>query len=460
MESRRRRGFRGYVITDSYGVWYLANSRRLGSEADCMCQALLAGIDVEIGTCNTNVVGLVLGGRLSEKVLDGKVALLLSYRIRLGMLAGPGEDPYSSLGAKDVDTPEHRKLALECAEKSLVLVKNDGVLPLDREKLARVCVTGARAMDELALYGIYYGTASHTVTPLSGIAMAAGPGVVVNDIEYCDDEDHPLDAVVVCIGFNSSMEGEQVGSADANGKSDRGSTALPPGDLDLLRKVRKGVGRKPVIAVCFGGGPFDLREVNELADATMLAWYPGEEGGTAIGRAIFGDANPGGRLPVTFPMKNSDIPPMESYALEGRTYLYSGKPPLYPFGFGLSYTSFEYSDASVRQTEDGVDVSCVLTNTGTRDGEEVVQVYLRAPADSGDRRRHHLAGFVRVGLKAGERRAVVVSVPRERFAVYGEDGVPRIPDGRTMGFIGGGQPGFARTIGLEMPCAAGRVGLE
>ena len=451
-------GFRGYVITDSDGVWHLANTRRVGGDADCMCRALRAGLDVEIGPCNTNVVGLVRGGRLPERELDEKVSRLLAYRIRLGMLAGPGEDPYAALGARDVDTPEHRALARICAEKSLVLVKNDGVLPLDRNRLRRVCVTGPRALDELAVYGIYYGTASHVVPALSGIAKAAGPGVMVNDLELTDNESHPLDATVVCIGLNSSMEGEQVGAADANAKSDRGSTALPAGDLELLKRARAGIGRKPLVAVCFGGSPLDLRDVNEIADATILAWYPGEEGGTAIGKAIFGDINPAGRLPVTFPLKASDIPAMENYALEGRTYLYSEKQPLYPFGYGLSYTTFDYSDIAVRRTATGVDVSCVLANTGRYAGDEVVQVYLRAPSNAGDRRRHHLAGFARVNLKAGERRTVTVFVPRERFAVYGEDGVPRLPDGPTTVFVGGGQPGFAPTVSAETMCAAGKDG--
>ena len=440
-------GFRGYVITDSDGVFHLAHTRRLGSEADCMCRALQAGLDVEIGPCWKTVPGLVRDGRLTEKTLDEKVTRLLAHRIRLGLLAGAGEDPYAALGAADVDTLEHRALARTCAEESLVLVKNDGVLPLDRSRLRRVCVTGPRALDELAMYGIYYGTAGYVVPALSGIAKAAGPGVMVNDLELTDSEDHPLDATVVCIGLNSSMEGEEVGAADANAKSDRGSTALPAGDLELLRRARSGIGRKPLIAVCFGGSPLDLRDVNAIADATILAWYPGEEGGTAVGKAIFGDVNPAGRLPVTFPLKGSDIPPMESYALEGRTYLYATREPLYPFGYGLSYTHFVYSLPTAKKNGDGsVVVSATVRNVGSRAGDEVVQLYVRAPKGSGDRRRHHLEGFRRIRLAAGESRTVSFALDAGQLSVFDADGRTFLPRGETTVFIGGGQPGFAETV--------------
>ena len=435
-------GFRGYTITDSDGIWHLANTRGIASELECAALAAEAGLDIEIGTCWTNLLAAVRGGRIAESVIDDKVVRAMTMRIRLGL--GGGSSPYDSLGAGDVDTLANRALALRCAEKSLVLVKNDrGVLPLDRRKLRRICVTGLRALDEVALYGNYYGIASHAVPVLSGVAKSAGVEVQVNDIECSDDADHPLDAVVVCIGLTAEMEGEQ---GSPNAKSDRAGTALPESDIALLRNIRKTVGALPVVAVVFGGSPLDLGLVAKQCDAILFAWYPGEEGGTAVANALFGDVNPGGRLPVTFPGSDVDLPPMSDYSLEGRTYLYARSRPQYPFGYGLSYTRFAYSNLRTERTDSGVKVTVSVKNAGTRDGDEVVQLYVRAPAAAGDRRLHHLEGFSRVSFAAGESRDVSFVLDRSQFSVFGEDGRRITPDGEFTIFVGGCQPGFADVV--------------
>ena len=198
----------------------------------------------------------------------------------------------------------------------------------------------------------------------------------------------------------------------------------------------------------FGGSPFDLKPVCELSDAVMLAWYPGEQGGRAVARAVLGRVNPAGRLPITYPQSYDDLPDFKDYSLAGRTYRYATKNPAYPFGHGLSYTTFAYSDLQVGafDASGAANVSVTVTNTGKVAGDEVVQLYVRAPKDAGDRRVHHLEGFSRVTLAAGETKRVTFAVRREQLQVFGEDGKPFLPKGGTTVFVGGGQPGFAQTV--------------
>ena len=187
----------------------------------------------------------------------------------------------------------------------------------------------------------------------------------------------------------------------------------------------------------------------KLSDAVLVVWYPGERGGEAIARTIFGLNNPAGRLPITYPKSYEDLPDFKDYSLAGRTYLYATKEPLYPFGYGLSYTTFSYSNPRVESKGAKV-VSVDVTNTGKLEGDEVVQAYVRAPAAAGDRRLHHLEGFERVTLKPGETKTVSIKLPKSAFFVYGEHGKPAVPAGESIVFLGGGQPGFAETVSVKV----------
>jgi beta-glucosidase len=200
------------------------------------------------------------------------------------------------------------------------------------------------------------------------------------------------------------------------------------------------------VAIVFGGSPVDLKPIEEVADAVIFAWYPGEAGGKAIARTLFGKSNPSGRLPVTFPKSYEDLPDFTDYSLSGRTYRYATKEPAYPFGYGLSYTTFAYSDIkTARLPNGGFRVTAKVTNTGKVAGEEVSQLYLRAPASAGDRRKHHLEGFKRISLKPGESGEVAFDLTREQFQVFDEEGTAFVPS-KTRVFVGGGQPGFSDTV--------------
>ena len=254
--------------------------------------------------------------------------------------------------------------------------------------------------------------------------------------------------LVLCLGITADDEGEE-GCSVNNAGADRSQYGIPDGQLKYLAEQRKKHKNAKIVSVVFGCSPFDLAPVVKLSDAVLVVWYPGERGGEAIARTIFGLNNPAGRLPITYPKSYEDLPDFKDYSLAGRTYLYATKKPLYPFGYGLSYTTFAYSNPRV-ESKGGKVVSVDVTNTGKLEGDEVVQAYVRAPAAAGDRRVHHLEGFERVTLKPGETKTVSIKLPKSAFFVYGEDGKPSVPAGESIVFLGGGQPGFVETVSVKV----------
>ena len=427
-------GFRGHVVSDVGAVEDVLNGHHYKPNPLETAKATLAsGLDLCSSSFYRRVRDAVKDGRIGAKDLEAPLVNLFATRILLGDLDPTGATPWDGLGEKDVDAPASRALALEAAQKSLVLVKNDGLLPLSRDKFSYIGVNGPRAMDEAALYGNYNGYSSSPSTCIAGIVAEAGAGWRVTHQEI-----GLADVAVTCIGFTAFDEGEEGAGGD------RKSYSLPKSHLDLLRKQKKR-GLKTV-AVVFGGSPVNLSEVAELCNAVVVAWYPGEEGGRAIARALFGKANFSGRLPITYPKSYGDLPDFSDYSLVGRTYRYAKAPAAYPFGYGLSYTTFAYSGAMAERVAGGVRVSAKVRNAGKVAGDEVVQFYVRSPKDAGDRRLHHLEGFCRVSLGPGEEKEVSALVRDESFAVFGEDGRPSVPAGEYSVFVGGGQPRLASCV--------------
>ena len=438
-------GFRGHVVSDVGAVNDIFSGHKLAeSKADASLKAIAAGLDLCSESTYSELLAGVKSGAIDHKVFDRPLTHLLTTRILLGQLDVQGSTPWDGLGEKDVANEAHAAVALEMAEKSLVLVKNDNVLPLDVAKTKAIGLCGPRAFDEFALMGNYAGRPGKAYSCVSGIALEAGASVRTFFVRV-DDSAARCDVIVACIGITADDEGEEGTPLQGGGagKADRSQYGIPQRQLDEIKHYRKKLPGKKIVSVVFGGSPLDLKPVCELSDAVIIVWYPGEQGGRAIGRAILGKTNVFGRLPITFPQSYDDLPPIESYALEGRTYRYATKKPAYPFGFGLSYTTFAYSNANVHRQDGKIVVNADVKNTGGRDGEEVVQLYVRAPAAAGDRRLHHLEGFKRVALKAGETKRVSFELDDSAIAVYGEDGKQFVPKGETTFFIGGGQPGFS-----------------
>ena len=463
-------GFRGTVVSDVGAVddiWKNHKYRKNAVEGDLA--AIEGGLDLCSEATYHHMRGPVKEGKIDPAIFDKPLMHILTTRALLGDLDPKAKTPWDNLGEKDVNNAKHKAIALECAEKSIVLLKNDGVLPLDASKLKRLDVTG-RSREEHILMGNYNGEPADAVTILKGFLRELGSGVFI-------DTTSDSDPLVRVIGLCPIDEGED---------RDRKDIGMWPQQLKDLRRDRQRRPERKIIAVVPGGSAMDLREVCELCDAVLVCWYPGELGGTAVARTVVGKNNPSGRLPVTFYRNPGKMPDFEDYTLPGRTYLYTDQNVLYPFGYGLSYTTFAYTgikadtrnlpktaaaveidpDFSIRRDEAGqsqsdagekrpkqaaapvapsapmLTVSIDVENTGAVAGDEVVQLYVRSPEDSGDRRIHHLEGFKRVALKPGEKKRVSFALTAGQLAQFGKDGRQTLAKGVYRIFVGGGQPGY------------------
>jgi beta-glucosidase len=273
----------------------------------------------------------------------------------------------------------------------------------------------------------------------------------VNPIDWYSGVAADADVTIAVMGISNLLEGEEGAAIASPGKGDRFDIRLPENQLTFLRKIREQAPR--LVVVLFGGSPMAIPEVHELADAVLLAWYPGEEGGRAVADVLFGDAAPSGRLPITWPVSLDQLPPYDDYAMAGRTYRYMEKEPLYPFGFGLGFSSFEYSALELPESVaagDPVAVRVTVENTGGLAGEEVVQVYVTDLEASTTTPIASLAAFQRVSLAPGESRVVELQVAPERLELVLESGQRVLEKGDFEVTVGGASPG-ARAVALGAP---------
>jgi beta-glucosidase len=585
--------FRGYVVSDCDAIQDIYKGHQYAaSAAQASAKAVKAGTDLDCGSTYKSLVDAVHQGLISEKEIDRSVERLFTARFRLGMFDPPDKVPFSRIGMDEVESAAHQKLALEAAEKSMVLLKNEKqLLPLGGS-IKRLAVVGPAADDPDALLANYNGMPSHIVTPLAGIEKRFGGGAVVrfalgstyvesasalvpsNVLEpdpsaagqhglraeyfansdfsgtaavrrveprlyfqwemqdaamqraiprehfsvrwqgflrvphsgeyrlgllraechscprtdaarlYLDDKllvdlqtragesvtpetatvhleagratsirieyrqtggaggvellwkppaeasladaveaVKQSDAAILCVGLNAHLEGEE-SKIHIPGFSggDRTNINLPEPQEDLLDKVL-GLG-KPTVVVLVNGSALAVRSAKERAGAIVEAWYPGQEGGTAIADTLAGDSDPGGRLPVTFYQSADQLPAFDDYSMKGRTYRYFTGEPLYPFGYGLSFASFRYSSLSLKPRARGLEISAMVANTSHREGDEVVQLYLTRAEGA----EPTLRGFRRIHLRGGEGRQVTFAL--DGGELRGWDSVS----------IGGGQP--------------------
>jgi beta-glucosidase len=425
-------GFTGYVTSDCGAIDDLIDFYKVAKDnPHAAALAIAAGVDTSCLDTFGSLGASVRSGLVSEAVLDAALGRLVAIRLRLGMFDPPARVPYSALTLADNDTPAHAALALDAARQSIVLLQNDGTLPL-RPGLRCVAVIGPNADSVPVLVGNYNGTPSHSVTVLAGIRAALEPGVRVIRAAGCgyvaratpDDWDAALaaaaqaDVVVFAGGISAQLEGEAGDAAKAPGFSggDRTRIELPDVQGALLRALYA-IG-KPIVYVQMSGSAMAIPWEAEHLAAIVQAWYPGENGGTAVAEVLTGAYNPAGRLPVTFYAATRDLPRFADYGLAGRTYRYLRKAPLYPFGHGLSYTTFAYRNLVASATSDGIAVTFELENTGHVGGDEVVQVYLTRPAGNDRRPIRQLGAFARVQLAPGAARSVALVAPSATYAIW------------------------------------------
>jgi beta-glucosidase len=438
---RKQWGFDGYVTSDCGAIYDIfANHKFTDTPEAAAADAVKAGDDLCCGTDYKSLKRAVQTGLISEKEIDTAVGHLLTTRFRLGMFDPPEKVPFAQIPLSQNDTPEHENLALNVARESIVLLKNDGVLPLDLTKLKRIAVIGANAASVEMLLGNYHGTPSHPVTILDGIKAVAGTNVQVVYEPGCPltlahSGDKPdaeawakaigtawsADVIIYVGGISPELEGEEMNvNADGFSGGDRTRIELPSVQTEMLKALQ--ASGKPVIFVNCSGSAIAMPWAASNVPAILQAWYPGEAGGRAVAEILFGDVNPAGRLPVTFYRATADLPPFDDYSMSNRTYRYFNGKPLFAFGHGLSYTTFDYSDVRLNETNvpagNPVKVSFTLRNSGGYDGDEVAQIYFRHVHSALPQPKLALCGFVRIPLFQGQTARLTLQIPAERFRYW------------------------------------------
>jgi beta-glucosidase len=439
-------GFPGYVVSDCGAIADLFQRHKVVRTAEeAAALGVRSGTDLNCGDVYPRLATAVRQGLIREREVDTAVTRLFLARMKLGMFDPPDSVPWSRLDAATLDSPAHRELARQAAREAIVLLQNRGnALPL-RKDLGTIAVIGPNADAPAVLLGNYHGAPSDTVTPLRGIREAVSSrttvlfarGSNIADGAPAPDTIPPAtladsalavarraDAVILVLGLSNRLEGEEMRvQVDGFAGGDRTSLDLPAAQERLLEAVAS-VG-KPTILVLLNGSALAVRWAREHIPAIVEAWYPGQAGGTALADVLFGDYNPAGRLPVTFYQRVEDLPPFTDYDMKGRTYRYFDGPVLFPFGHGLSYTTFAYDslrfDRDSLAQGDTLAVSVVVSNIGNRAGEEVPQLYVQHPDSRVTRPRLDLRGYQRIALAPGERRTVVFRVPATALAWWNPD---------------------------------------
>ncbi len=454
-------GFKGHVVSDCWAIKDFHNGHGVTSgELESVTLAVNNGCDLNCGNLFVYVKEAVEKGMIPEERVDEALVHLFTTRMKLGLFEKDSKTPYDDIPYTVVDSKQMQELNLEAALKCIVLLKNEGgILPLDKSKIKTIGVIGPNANNRKALIGNYEGTASRYYTISEGIQEYVGDDVRVLVSEGCHlyrdrisnlslgkDRDSEVkaiceasDVVIMCLGLDSGLEGEEGDQGNQYASGDKPDLNLPGRQQEIL-EIAYASG-KPVVLVLLSGSALTVNWAQEHIPAIVQGWYPGAQGGRAIARVLFGDKNPEGRMPVTFYHTLEELPAFTDYSMKGRTYRYMEKEALYPFGYGLSYTEFAYTDVSVSSDvigEDGLVVKAVVTNMGEREGTETVQVYVKADREGVPNAQ--LKGIRKITLGAKESREVSIKLPLSAFALYDEQAVNRVAAGRYLVSIGGSQP--------------------
>ena len=454
---RRDWGFSGYVVSDCGAISDFHIFHRItGSPQESAALALKNGCDLNCGNVYVHLMQAYEQGLVTEEEIRRSAVRLFTTRYLLGIM-GDGS-PYDEIPYTAVECPGHLQAAREAAEKSFVLLKNDGLLPLDRQKIKTLAVIGPNADSRAALTGNYHGTSSRYITVLEGIQDAAGEDVRVLYAQGCHlfrDREESMaqpddrlaealtaaelaDAVVLVVGLDETLEGEAGDGANAAASGDKLDLLLPASQRRLLDAVL--AAGKPTVICLMAGSAIDLQAAGEHANALLLTWYPGARGGRTAADILFGRVSPSGKLPVTFYHNEqlAQLPEFTDYSMRGRTYRYLEQEPLYPFGYGLTYGDAYVRSAAVRREGGALLVEATVCNDGAAT-DEVVQVYVHNEGSAHAPRNPRLCAFQRVSLAAGEQKTVVLRVDCERLLVV-DDAGRSAAEGRAVLYAGLSQP--------------------
>ena len=442
---REEWGYKGLITSDCWAIrdFYDKGCHEVSKDAaEASATAVRAGTDLECGSAYKALPEAVKRGEITEKELDKSLKKLIMARIELGDFDNDSLVEWTRIPSSVVACKKHKQMALDMARQGTVLLKNNGLLPLDKD--AKIVVMGPNANDAEMMWGNYNGTPTATMTILDGIhnyqpeaRFIRGCGhtrnsdsLRVSDIIYAARD---ADIVVFAGGISPRLEGEEMKVNEVGFKGgDRTDIELPKIQRQLLAALHA-AGKKVVLVNC-SGSAVALEPETSSCDAILQAWYGGEQGGTAVAEILFGDVNPSGKLPVTFYKNTQQLPDFEEYKMAGRTYRYMKEQPLFSFGYGLSYTSFEFGTPKYNAKKGVVTVE--VANTGKRDGDEVVQVYIKRIADI-EGPNKTLKAFKRVNLKAGEKKVISIDFKRGNFEGWDpEHNVMRVVAGKYQMMVG------------------------
>ncbi len=467
---RGKWGFEGHYVSDCWAIRDFHEHHMVTDTAEeSAAMALKAGCDVNCGNTYLHMMKAYQDGLVTEEEITQAAERLFTTRFLLGLF---DETEYDKTGFDKIECREHLKLADRAAAEGIVLLKNNGVLPLNKENLKAVGVIGPNANSRAALIGNYHGTSSRYITILEGIQDALpedtrvyyseGCHLYLEKVEGLGQRQDRIseavgvaknsDVVVLCVGLDETLEGEEGDTGNSYASGDKTDLLLPQSQRELIEAVMK-VG-KPVVVLNMTGSAMDLRYVQEHADAVVQVWYPGARGGRTVAQILFGEISPSGKLPVTFYKDTEELPDFEDYSMKGRTYRYLEGKPLYPFGYGLTYGDVTVDSVSCAgniwtagaegtmewNPQEELTVKVKLTNKSRTATGEVVQIYVKDLESANATPNGKLCAFTRVFLNGGETKEVELKIGTEAFTVVNEEGERLVEGGRFLFSAGLGQP--------------------
>ena len=458
-------GFQGYFVSDCWAIRDFHEHHMVtDTPAESAALALNNGCDLNCGNTYLHILKAHEKGLITEETITESAIRLFTTRYMLGLFE---ETEYDKIPYSEVESPDHLALSQKAAEESFVLLKNNGILPLQKDKIKTIGIVGPNADSRTALVGNYHGTASRYCTIQEGIQDYLGDKVRVLTSVGCDlfrDRTEHLaltqdrlaeakivaansDIVILCVGLDETLEGEEGDTGNSYASGDKETLKLPQVQLDLMEAMA--ASGKPVILCLMAGSDIDLSYAAEHFDAVMVLWYPGAEGGKAAARVLFGEVSPSGKLPVTFYETLEELPDFTDYAMKGRTYRYMENKAQFPFGYGLTYGKVVVTQASAKAAKNGepVVIHASVTNQSQVDTRDVVQIYVKNTDSPLAVKNPELAAFSPVFLKAGETKTITLTLSPRAFTVVDENGV-RKEDGTHFRIYAGCSQPDERSIEL------------
>ncbi len=457
-------GFEGHFVSD---CWALRDFHENHKVTKCMedsaALAINTGCDLNCGCTYLVLDKAVKQGKVSKETVRQAAIRLFTTRFLLGLFQ---ETEYDNIPYDVIECKEHLALASKAAAESVVLLKNDGTLPIDQNKFKTIAVIGPNADSRKALEGNYHGTSSEHTTVLEGIRKAMPDTRILysegsdifekkpdnlarefNRISEAVAATQNSDMAILVLGLNENLEGEEGDTGNQFASGDKIDLQLPESQRVLMDNVLDAAEKKniPVVVIVMTGSAMDLRVADERAAAILQAWYPGAQGGYEVAKILTGEVNPSAKLPVTVYRTTEELPDFKDYSMKGRTYRFIETEPLYPFGFGLSYSNIEIVSAQIESKDlaaaakDGIKVTFEAKNTSAVDGDEIVQAYVKND-DENETLHPHLASFERINVPAGQTAKFEIIVPAKAFTTVDDEGIRAARGSSAEIFVGFGQP--------------------